>query len=53
MADGNPKRDADPNANIEKDRDDWVSGDDSIDARAPNLRGLKKGLSKLSPEPGT
>ena len=33
MADDNSKRDADPNSNIEKDPDDWVSGGDPMTGR--------------------
>lgn len=30
MANDNPKRDADPSSNIEKDPNDWVSGEDPM-----------------------
>jgi Protein of unknown function (DUF3072) len=30
MADDNPKRSADPNTNLEKDPDDWISGRDPM-----------------------
>lgn len=43
MADDNPKRDADPNSNIEKDPDDWVSGGDPMTgAQASYLKTLSE-----------
>ena len=43
MADDNPKRDADPNTNIEKDPDDWVSGGDPMTgAQASYLKTLSE-----------
>ncbi len=43
MADDNPKREADPMTNIEKDPDDWVSGDDPMTgAQASYLKTLSE-----------
>ncbi len=43
MADDNPKRGADPNSNIEKDPDDWVSGGDPMTgAQASYLKTLSE-----------
>ena len=43
MADDNPKRDADPNDNLEKDPDDWVSGADPMTgAQASYLKTLSE-----------
>jgi Protein of unknown function (DUF3072) len=43
MADDNPKRDANPNTNTEKDPDDWVSGGDPMTgAQASYLKTLSE-----------
>ncbi len=43
MANDNPKRDADPNDNVEKDPDDWVSGEDPMTgAQASYLKTLSE-----------
>lgn len=43
MADDNPKRDAGPNSNVEKDPDDWVSGGDPMTgAQASYLKTLSE-----------
>ena len=43
MADDNPKRDADPKTNVEKDPDDWVSGGDPMTgAQASYLKTLSE-----------
>ncbi len=43
MADANPKREADPMTNIEKDPDDWVSADDPMTgAQASYLKAVSE-----------
>jgi hypothetical protein len=43
MANDNPKRDSDPSTNIEKDPDDWVSGEDPMTgAQASYLKTLSE-----------
>lgn len=49
MADDNPKREADPTTNIEKDPDDWVSGDDPMTGAQGSYL---KTLSEQAHEPG-
>lgn len=43
MADNNPKRDANPNTNFDKDPNDWVSGGDPMTgAQASYLKTLSE-----------
>jgi hypothetical protein len=50
MANENPKRDADPNDNLEKDPDDWVSGADPMNgAQASYLKTLSEHAHQPTP----
>ena len=47
MADDDPKRDTNPNSNVEKDSDDWVSGKDPMTgAQASYLKTLSEQAHK-------